>query len=35
MRKVDEIVGNFSISIKLVRLSSGFEWMLTGVYRPC
>lgn len=33
--KVDEVVGNFTVSIKIIENSSGFEWMLFGVYRPC
>lgn len=32
--KVDEIVGNFSISICLVDISSGFDWLIIGIYGP-
>lgn len=35
VRKIDEIVGNFLVSIKLVEISFGFEWMFFGVYGPC
>lgn len=35
VRKVDEIMGNFSLSIRLIKESSGFEWLLIGVYGPC
>lgn len=35
IRKVDELMGSYSVSIKVVELSSGFEWVLTGVYGPC
>lgn len=34
VKKTDELVGGFSISLKLVGLSSGFEWLFTGVYGP-
>lgn len=33
--KLDEIVGNFSVSIKFAEVSSGFEWLISGVYGPC
>lgn len=33
--KLDEIVGNFSVSIKIAEVSLGFEWLIFGVYGPC
>lgn len=35
IRKVDEWIRSYSVSIKVVELSSRFEWVLTGVYGPC
>lgn len=35
LRKVDELIGCFSISVQFVEISSGFEWMFTGVYGSC
>lgn len=35
VKKVDEWMGNFLVTIKLVELSLGFEWMLSTVYGPC
>lgn len=34
VQKNDELIGNFSIFIKIVDKSSGFVWILTGVYGP-
>lgn len=33
-KKLDEFVGNFSVSIFFTILESEFEWMLSGVYGP-
>lgn len=30
--RLDEIVGNYSISIKMAEVLFGFEWMILGVY---
>lgn len=34
VQKMDEIMGNYSVSIKLMEVSSGFEWLILGVYGP-
>lgn len=31
IKKVNEIVGNFSVPIKVNEVSFGFEWMISGV----
>lgn len=33
--KIDEIMGNFLVSIKFMDVFSSFEWMTFGVYDPC
>lgn len=30
-----EIMGNFSVSMKIFKKSFGFEWKLSGVHGPC
>lgn len=35
MMKIDEMVGNFSMSIKIKELRSEFEWWFTSAYGPC
>ena len=34
MEKVDDVVGDYSVSGRFKILSSGFEWAFTGVYGP-
>lgn len=34
VKKLEELVGSFSISVRMVEISSGFEWIFIGVYGP-
>lgn len=35
VRKVEDLKGEFSIAVRFVEISSGFDWMFSGVYGSC